>query len=119
MSREQRLLTERNIWMATTRPDGRPHLVPIWFVWHAGAFYIVTGRRSVKARNLAANPSVAVALEDGVTPIVADCRASMVARPYPSEIAAAFKSKYGWEIETDHEYDGMFELRPLRWTMGG
>ena len=27
----QRLATEPILWLATTRPDGRPHLVPVWF----------------------------------------------------------------------------------------
>ncbi|MCP4418942.1 MAG: hypothetical protein GY805_20185 [Chloroflexi bacterium] len=29
---EARLLTERNIWLATVRPSCRPHLIPIWFI---------------------------------------------------------------------------------------
>jgi nitroimidazol reductase NimA-like FMN-containing flavoprotein (pyridoxamine 5'-phosphate oxidase superfamily) len=23
----------RSIWISTTRPDGRPHAVPVWYVW--------------------------------------------------------------------------------------
>ena len=36
----QKLETERNIWLASVRPDGRPHLVPLWFVWCHGKVYI-------------------------------------------------------------------------------
>ena len=31
--RDERLRTEANVWLATMRPDGRPHVSPIWFVW--------------------------------------------------------------------------------------
>ena len=27
---EQRLVAARNYWLATTRPDGRPHVSPAW-----------------------------------------------------------------------------------------
>ncbi len=23
----------RNYWVATTRPDGRPHVMPVWGIW--------------------------------------------------------------------------------------
>jgi len=31
----QRLQSDANLWLATVRPDGRPHLAPVWFVFHA------------------------------------------------------------------------------------
>ena len=30
---EERMLGPRNYWVATVRPDGRPHAVPVWGVW--------------------------------------------------------------------------------------
>src|SRR5215213_9005621 len=30
---EERLRESHNYWLATTRPDGRPHVFPIWGVW--------------------------------------------------------------------------------------
>ena len=62
---ERRLQTEQNLWLATVRPNGTPHLVPIWFVWVAGKIYLCTGADSVKVRNLMQNPQVSIALEDG------------------------------------------------------
>ena len=38
----QRLQTEANIWLATVRPDGQPHLVPLWFAWHEGQIFLCT-----------------------------------------------------------------------------
>ena len=45
----------RTCWLATTRPDGRPHLMPVIAFWIDGALHIVAGEGSRKARNLAAD----------------------------------------------------------------
>jgi len=52
--------------LATVRPDGRPHLAPIWFVLDAGDIVFNTWHTSVKANNLAANSraSMVVDLEE-------------------------------------------------------
>lgn len=111
----ERLSREANIWLATTRPDGRPHLVPIWFVWHDEQFYILTTLDTVKAKNLQANPRASVALESGSQPLIAECTASRLEKPYPDGLAEAFQRKYDWDITRDGEYNGMFALRPVKW----
>src|SRR5947207_755961 len=59
------LIKAHNYWVASTRPDGRPHSMPVWGLWLDGAFMFSTGRSSVKGRNLVANPYVVVHLESG------------------------------------------------------
>lgn len=115
MPRSERLEREANIWLATTRPDGRPHLVPIWFVWHDQKIYILTTLSTVKAKNLLANPRASVALESGSQPVIAECTAQLVEKPYPDELSAAFRRKYDWDITRDGEYDGLFALTPQKW----
>jgi Pyridoxamine 5'-phosphate oxidase len=46
---------QRTGWLATTRPDGRPHLMPVIAFWIEGAMHVVAGEGTRKARNLAAN----------------------------------------------------------------
>ena len=48
---EQRLVDARNYWIATTRPDGRPHCRPVWGVWLPDGFWFSTG--SLARHNLA------------------------------------------------------------------
>lgn len=115
MPHDPRLETAANLWLATTRPDGRPHLVPIWFAWLDGEIYILTSRASVKARNLLADPRASVALEDGSRPLIAECLARLVPPPYAPELAEAFLRKYDWDVHNAGEYDGMFALTPQRW----
>jgi len=49
-------------WLATTGPDGRPHIVPIGVVWHDGHFYFSSGDGTRKSRNLAENPHCVITL---------------------------------------------------------
>ncbi len=53
---EDRLKKSRQYWIATTRPDGRPHVMVIWGLWMDGLMYFSTGAKSRKAQNLANNP---------------------------------------------------------------
>ncbi len=55
----------RNYWISTTRPDGRPHAVPVWGVWLEGVFYFLTDANSLTAKNLAGNANAVVHLESG------------------------------------------------------
>jgi hypothetical protein len=59
---ERRLEAARNFWIVSAGPAG-PHAAPVWGVWLDGALYFSTGRRTVKGRNLAADPRVSVHLE--------------------------------------------------------
>ncbi len=112
----RRVAEERNLWLATVRPDGRPHLVPIWYVEVGGAWYICTESTSVKARNLQAEPRCSWSLENGDLALVIEGRAQPVA-PSPAVIAA-FRAKFDWDIETDPDNDLVFELTPIRKVMG-
>ncbi len=60
---EQRLRSELIIWLSTVRPDGRPHLVPVWFLWDGATFLIFSQPNDQKLRNLRRSPNVVLALE--------------------------------------------------------
>lgn len=112
-----RLETEPIIWLATVRPTGRPHLVPLWFVWVSGSIYLCVAGGSVKVRNIAANPAVALALESGSAPVVVEGQATVVARPWPETVVQGFQRKYSWTITTDSEYDTLIAVALQWWLM--
>lgn len=112
-----RLETEQNIWLATVRPTGRPHLVPLWFVWASGNIYLCVAGTSVKVRNLLANSAVALALESGSAPVVVEGRAAILPQPWPEDVVLSFQRKYNWTITTDTEYDTLIVITPQRWLM--
>ena len=48
---------KKTYWLATVRPDGRPHLAAVGALWHDGQFYFTSGEGTRKSRNLVANSS--------------------------------------------------------------
>ena len=61
---ELMLRRESIVWLSTARPDGRPHLVPIWFWWDGEAILLFGKPGAQKIRNLRTNPDVMLALGD-------------------------------------------------------
>jgi hypothetical protein len=49
-------------WLATVRPDGRPHVLPVWTVWVEGAFSFVAGATTRTSKNLAHNAHCVIAV---------------------------------------------------------
>jgi PPOX class probable F420-dependent enzyme len=58
---DRRLREEPIIWLSTVRPDGRPHLVPVWFLWD-GSSLLIFSKLDQKIRNLRANPRAMLSL---------------------------------------------------------
>ncbi|MBA2700776.1 MAG: pyridoxamine 5'-phosphate oxidase family protein [Chloroflexi bacterium] len=50
---------------STVSPEGRIHSVPVWYEFEGGSFRVLTGRRSVKHRNLQHNPRASMCIDDG------------------------------------------------------
>lgn len=93
---DERLAGARNYWIATTRPDGRPHAMPVWGVWVDGALYFGTDRRSRRARNLATNRAVVVHLESGDDVVIVEGVAEEVRDPTRlASVDKRYAAKYG------------------------
>ncbi|HEX9990601.1 MAG TPA: pyridoxamine 5'-phosphate oxidase family protein [Chloroflexia bacterium] len=56
----ERLADETTHWLATVRPDGRPHVVPVGAVWLDDALYFTTGQGTRKGKNLEHNAHCAI-----------------------------------------------------------
>lgn len=85
-------------WMATTRPDGRPHVVPRWGAWLDATLYYDGAPTTVHARNAAANPACTLHIGDGKTAITIDgstAASSPVKGPLGESISAEIARKYG------------------------
>lgn len=50
--------------LATVRSDGRPHVAPIWFDLEGGELYFMTGKNTVKGKNLTRDPRVMLSVDD-------------------------------------------------------
>lgn len=61
---EERLAGSHDYWVATAAADGRPHLMPVWGMWHDGALWFSSSTRSRKARNLRSNTRCSISTND-------------------------------------------------------
>jgi nitroimidazol reductase NimA-like FMN-containing flavoprotein (pyridoxamine 5'-phosphate oxidase superfamily) len=55
----------RTARVASVAPDGWPHAIPLWFVWHQGTLHVNTTRGNRTVRNLEADPRAAITIDDG------------------------------------------------------
>jgi hypothetical protein len=118
---EQRLVASRNYWVASRWPDGRPHAMPVWGVWHDEAFWFSSSRRSRKTRNLAADPRCVVTTENAVEPVVVEGTAEVITDPEAlTRMLALENAKYStdYSIELlDPAVNATIRVRP-RWAFG-
>jgi len=75
---EPRLASSHDYWLATSRPDGRPHVMPVWGVWDGTALWFSGGGRSRKVRNIARDPRCVVTTDDALDPVVVEGTAAVV-----------------------------------------
>jgi hypothetical protein len=94
---EERMRSATEYWMATTRPDGRPHVVPRWGVWMDGRFWYDGAIDTVHAKNLDDNPACVLHLEDGRQAVIVEGRSEAAAPPgleLGARLSAEMSAKY-------------------------
>lgn len=64
---EDFLHQQRSATIATLGPQGRPHLVAMWYAVHEGAVWIETKSKSQKVVNLRRDPTMSFLVETGHT----------------------------------------------------
>ena len=118
---EQRLVTAKNYWLSSVRPDGRPHAVPVWGVWLQGKFYYDGSPQTRHARNIFENPAVSVHLESGDEAVILEGVCRMLNHPeaeLAGLVAQAYREKYtqhGYSPEPDQwDGGGLFEVIPRK-----
>jgi hypothetical protein len=118
---EERLVASRNYWVVTRWPDGRPHAMPVWGLWHDGTFWFSSSKPSRKSKNLSADPRCVVTTEDADNPVMVEGIAELIAGP--KDLAtllalenAKYSTDYGIEM-LDPVANSAFRVRPL-WVFG-
>lgn len=86
--------------LATVRPDGRPHVAPVWFTLDGDDVVFMTGADTVKGRNLrhAMQASMSV---DEPTPTY-----SFVHMTGPVELSDDLDELYRWAVPISRRYMG-------------
>ena len=85
----------RSIWLSTTRPDGRPHAVPVWYVSDGRFLYFICARNLQKSKNLRRRPSIVVHAGDGDDVIIIEGSVEIVTdRGELERVDEAYRLKY-------------------------
>jgi hypothetical protein len=119
---EQKLAASKSYWLATTRPDGRPHTVPVDGIWLEDALYFDGDPATVHIRNLRSEPRAVVHTESGESPVIAEGTAKWH-QPSQDEIGRlveATRTKYGYPVSPDSYSAGTWRLSPtvvLAWNV--
>lgn len=90
------------MWLVTAGPEGRPHAVPVWFLWDGASFliYSVPGR---KVRDIQANRNVAMHLNsdpEGGDVVRLEGTAEVVEGQPPADKVSAYLRKYRDQIRS-------------------
>jgi hypothetical protein len=107
-------------WIATSRADGRTHMVPVDGLWLDDVLFYGGSAQAVHYRNVLANPNVVVHLPDPVKAVIVEGDARL-ANPSPAlaqRLAAASQAKYGYGQDAGG-YQGALGVYPRRvraWT---
>jgi PPOX class probable F420-dependent enzyme len=101
------LAEPRNVVLAGTRRDGRPHLSPNWFYWDGERFYISTTRNRVKYAIFRRDPRAQLLIDDPtafravLVPATVDIREDIAAE-LPR--FRAIREKHGMKVLDDKEH---------------
>ena len=115
---QRRLTGAHDYWLATVRPDGSPHVMPVWGVWTGGRLWFSTGLRSRKARNLAADPRCTFTTDDARDPVVVEGVAERVTgaaaiRAFVDAVNAKYDAGLTTEFQ-DPAVNATVAVRPVR-----
>jgi PPOX class probable F420-dependent enzyme len=121
----QRLRDEVIIWLSTVRPDGRPHLVPVWFLWDGTTLLIFSQPRAQKVRNIQHEQRVALALDtldEGEDVVIVEGVAELLPAGTVDATLPAYVEKYARLMEDIQsspekmavEYDQAIRVTPTR-----
>ncbi len=125
---QERLRSEIMLWLSSVRPDGRPHLVPVWFLWD-GETILIFSKPDQKIRNLRQNPNVVVSLdtaEQGDDIVLIEGRAELLNDPNIKPTLPAYAEKYaerlssmGWTAEImAKDYSQAIRITPTKFLIG-
>jgi PPOX class probable F420-dependent enzyme len=117
------------VWLSTVRPNGAPHIVPIWFWWDGQAILVFSKPEAQKVRNLRDRSSVMLALgdaEDDFDVGLIEGHAELLDRPTQDVLPPAHLAKYARQLEaiglSTAEYAATYSQvirispdRPLGW----
>ena len=111
---EERLVGSHDYWLATVRPEGGPHVMPVWGVWAHGAAWFSSSRASRKSRNIAADPRAVITTDNPLQPVVIEGVVTpVVGKDAIERFTAWVNTKYRTDLSVDFfAANACFRLEP-------
>ncbi|GCE31382.1 PPOX class F420-dependent oxidoreductase [Dictyobacter alpinus] len=94
---EERLRSDKMVWLTSIRPDWRPHNIPVWFLWDNATILIFSKAKTQKVRNIRQNQAVVLALDDtkdGRDVVILEGTAQLLEKGQGREALPAYSEKY-------------------------
>jgi hypothetical protein len=122
---DERLRAATAYWVATSGPDGTPHVRPLDGIWHAGVLYVGGSQETRWARDIAVNPRVSVHLDGAADVVILEGEAELLEHGVGPDLAVTLaelsNGKYPQYGMTPESYagPGPFAIRPrvaFGWT---
>ena len=71
MRKDEFIKSQKILRLATVDKKGMPHIIPVWYLYKNGNFYVGTNTSTKKAKNVKKNPKVSFCVDLGVhSPII-------------------------------------------------
>src|SRR5919106_4616574 len=106
-------------WVASVRPDRRPHVTPIWGAWVDDAFWMEGGPNTRRFKNLAQNEAAVVTVEQGNDAVIVEGDAARIFDLDDALIQrlldgyAKYKQSHGYAAEAENWSDGgIWRIKP-------
>jgi len=95
--------TATSYWLATTKPEGRPHVAAVGALWVDGKIYFTSSPKARKGRNLAANPNCVLSVSlKGLDLVVEGKAVRITDRPTLLRLAQRYAAQ-GWPASVSGE----------------
>ncbi len=86
------------IHIATVKPSGKPHVVPVLALYYDGKLYFSADRNSAKVKNILNNNNVATITADSYKAVVIEGKARLLGEnEVANRIAELFQEKHPWK----------------------
>jgi PPOX class probable F420-dependent enzyme len=101
------LAERRNVMVAGTRKDGRPHVTPNWYYWDGERFFVSTTRSRVKYAIFRRDPRVELVVDDstGFRTVLVEATVE-IREDLAAELPRfrAIREKHGVTVPSDDEH---------------
>jgi pyridoxamine 5'-phosphate oxidase-like protein len=110
---ESWLERDRYYWLISSRPNGRPHSVPLWALWFNRYLYYNMSPETVTSRNLYLNPYAIAHPQDAKEAVIVE---GLVDQPDPStldEVATEYERRFDFTLDPTDPKAPIYRLTPL------